>query len=222
MKHALGPEHVPPPDELDLERLAALLGECAVGHTLDYHRTIASVMPRAHELADLRATRAGAIVICEEQSAGRGRAARQWHAAYASSLLVACILKPPLVPHNPAQIPMAAGIAVVHALIETAPALTDHVWLKCLTTSFSARPVRSRQSRRHSRRSGLRRRRTRPRRAGHRRQRQPDASRTPRWTIWRCRPPAAPVSRQGHRPHRAARRALPKPGDTVRLRPRPR
>ena len=130
MKHALGPEHVPPPDELDLERLAALLGECAVGHTLDYHRTIASVMPRAHELADLRATRAGAIVICEEQSAGRGRAARQWHAAYASSLLVACILKPPLVPRNPAQIPMAAGIAVVQALIETAPALAGHVWLK--------------------------------------------------------------------------------------------
>ncbi len=116
--------------ELDIERLSASLRGCAIGHTLDYHRTIASVMPRAHELADLPATRAGTLVICEEQTAGRGRAARQWHAAYASSLLAAFILKPPLTPHNPAQIPMAAGIAVVHALTETAPALAGHVWLK--------------------------------------------------------------------------------------------
>jgi BirA family biotin operon repressor/biotin-[acetyl-CoA-carboxylase] ligase len=116
--------------ELDIDRLAALLGECAVGHTLDYHRTIASVMPRAYELADLPATRAGTLVICEEQTAGRGRAARQWHAAYASSLLAAYILKPPLIPRNPAQIPMAAGIAVVHALVESVPALAGHIWLK--------------------------------------------------------------------------------------------
>ncbi len=119
-----------PMQRLDLDRLASLLRGCPIGRLVDYHRTIPTAMSRGHELAALPATPPGALVICEEQTAGRGRFARQWHAAPATSLLAAFILKPPLMPVVPTQIPMIAGIALTRALLDAEPSLAGRVWLK--------------------------------------------------------------------------------------------
>lgn len=118
------------PQELDLARLNRLLQASSIGHTIDYHRTIASTMPRARQLAQDEAVRAGHLVVAEQQSAGKGRSGRSWIAPYAQALLVSVILKPPLIPANPAQIPMAAGIALAVALVEAAPELHGEVSLK--------------------------------------------------------------------------------------------
>lgn len=119
-----------PLHNLDLDRLAVLLAGCAIGRLVDYHHTLPTAMSRGHDLASLPTTPPGALVFCEEQTAGRGRSARQWHAAPATSLLAGFILKRPLVPNQPAQIPMLAGIAVTRALVETEPSLAGRVWLK--------------------------------------------------------------------------------------------
>ena len=116
--------------ELDLNSLYTHLRSTPIGHTVDYHRTIDSTMPRAHELAQDPAIRAGQIIVSEEQTAGKGRRGRVWNAPYARALLVSIILKPPLLPKNPAQIPMAAGIALTDALVKTVPALRTKVSLK--------------------------------------------------------------------------------------------
>ncbi len=119
-----------PAPELDLTRLAVLLGDCPVGCRVDYHRVLPSAMPRGHELAAQANAPAGTVVACEEQSAGRGRSTRQWQAPYATSLLLGVLLKPPLLPAHPAQIPMLAGIAVVQALAATVPELAAQLRLK--------------------------------------------------------------------------------------------
>lgn len=119
-----------PHHELDLERLRnACQGE-SIGHTIDYHRSIVSTMPRAHELASDPAIRSGTIVFAEEQTGGKGRRGRSWSAPYASSLLFGVIIKPPRLPSSSSTIPMAAGIAVVEAVRSVAPTLRDFFSLK--------------------------------------------------------------------------------------------
>ena len=116
--------------ELDLARLDALLRTCAIGHTVDYHRAVESTMPMAHQLAQNPNIRTGHIIVAERQSAGKGRSGRTWLAPYARALLISVILKPPWIPANTAQIPMAAGSAVAGALMAAAPELDGHVSLK--------------------------------------------------------------------------------------------
>ncbi len=68
----------------------------------------------------------GAVVIAEEQTAGRGRQGRQWLAARGSSLLFSVILRPRAPEHLP-QYMMVGGLAVYDAL---APLLGERVALK--------------------------------------------------------------------------------------------
>ncbi len=116
--------------ELDLDRLHTLLHGCAVGHTVDYRRSVESTMPPAHELAQDAAVRAGHIVTTEQQTSGKGRRGRSWDAPYAQGVLVSVVLTPPLLPGDPARIPMAAGLAVADTLLEAVPELAGTVSLK--------------------------------------------------------------------------------------------
>lgn len=115
---------------LDLDRLSALLGAKPIGHTVEYHRAIDSTMPRAHQLAQDPDVPAGYVVVAEQQTEGRGRSGRSWTAPANQALLASFILKPPLIPGSPGQIPMAAGVAVVDALLEVAPEIEGQVSLK--------------------------------------------------------------------------------------------
>ena len=117
-------------DRLDPEILEAKLRACPVGHTVEYHASVPSTMPLARRLAIDPETESGAIVIAEEQTAGRGRLSRDWEAPYGDALLLTVMLKPPLLPSDPAQLPMIAGICIVEAIAQVLPSTTGRVALK--------------------------------------------------------------------------------------------
>lgn len=114
---------------LDLKRLTTQLHNCPVGHTIHYHRQVASTMPLAHDLAAQPETRSGALVVAEEQMAGRGRHERRWDAPAGQALLLSVILKPPWGVET-GQLPMAVGVAVVEALERFDSRLVGRVGLK--------------------------------------------------------------------------------------------
>jgi len=62
----------------------------------------------------------GAVVIAEEQTAGRGRGRRRWHSPPHSSVMFSAILRPVLTPEQLPRVTMAAGLAlwdVLHPLL---------------------------------------------------------------------------------------------------------
>ncbi|MFN8491131.1 MAG: biotin--[acetyl-CoA-carboxylase] ligase [Caldilineaceae bacterium] len=115
--------------QLDLERLTHELKHAPVGHTIDYQHSIPSTMPVAHQLALLPTTRSGAIVVAEEQTAGRGRLERRWEAPLGEAVLVSMILKQPF-PIEPLTLPLLAGVATADALLQAVPGLAGQVGLK--------------------------------------------------------------------------------------------
>ncbi len=80
---------------------------------------------RAWALADPPAPH-GAVVLAEEQTAGRGREGRSWLAARGSSLLFSVVLRPRAAAHLP-QYMMVGGLAVYDAL---APLVGEPLALK--------------------------------------------------------------------------------------------
>jgi BirA family biotin operon repressor/biotin-[acetyl-CoA-carboxylase] ligase len=115
---------------LDPGILEAALTAVSVGHTVEYHGSVPSTMPLARKLALDPATAPGAIVIAEEQTAGRGRLTRGWEAPIGDALLLTVVLKPPLLPLEPAQMPMIAGISIVEAIGQVAPSTAGLLALK--------------------------------------------------------------------------------------------
>jgi BirA family biotin operon repressor/biotin-[acetyl-CoA-carboxylase] ligase len=62
----------------------------------------------------------GAIAVAEEQSAGRGRLGRGWHAPPGTSVLVSILLRPTVDPPRLPELSLVAGGAVAEAIAETA------------------------------------------------------------------------------------------------------
>ena len=114
---------------LNLEQIRSALAHAPIGHTLLYHATVASTMPIAAAAAQEPSTPSGVVVIAEEQTSGRGRRGRTWHAPYASALLVSLILKPPHTA-SPAALTIAAGNALLAAVAAVAPELAGELRLK--------------------------------------------------------------------------------------------
>jgi BirA family biotin operon repressor/biotin-[acetyl-CoA-carboxylase] ligase len=115
---------------LDLTFIRRHLAHSPVGQPVVYHTTIPSTMPIAAELAKDPRTPSGLAVIAEEQSSGRGRRGRTWHAPYASALLTSIILKPPLCHLPTATLTMLAGNALLAAVAATVPELAPDLHLK--------------------------------------------------------------------------------------------
>jgi len=100
-------------DILTPDRLRAALGGRPfrfferVGSTQDIAREWALTDPPAPD---------GAIVIAEEQVAGRGRQGRRWYAPPGSALLFSVIARPALPPEHLQRATMAAGLALADTL----------------------------------------------------------------------------------------------------------
>jgi BirA family transcriptional regulator, biotin operon repressor / biotin---[acetyl-CoA-carboxylase] ligase len=58
----------------------------------------------------------GAVAVAEEQSAGRGRLGRVWHAPARTSVLVSVLLRPPVEPPRLPELSLIAGGAVAEAI----------------------------------------------------------------------------------------------------------
>jgi BirA family transcriptional regulator, biotin operon repressor / biotin---[acetyl-CoA-carboxylase] ligase len=61
---------------------------------------------------------AGAVVVADEQTRGRGRLGRRWHSPPGESLYLSAVLRPPLPPHRVPPLTLAAGVAVAEALVQ--------------------------------------------------------------------------------------------------------
>jgi BirA family biotin operon repressor/biotin-[acetyl-CoA-carboxylase] ligase len=60
----------------------------------------------------------GAVAVAEEQSRGRGRLGRSWHAPAGTSILVSVLLHPPVKPPKLPELSLVAGGAVAEAISE--------------------------------------------------------------------------------------------------------
>ena len=70
----------------------------------------------------------GAIVLAEEQSAGRGRAGRTWHSERAAGIYITLLLRPKLAPVQAPVLTMMAGLSA-HAAVEALTGLAvDLKW----------------------------------------------------------------------------------------------
>ena len=88
-------------------------------------------MPLARVILDERGDgAAGAVVIADHQTAGRGRLDRGWEDASGRGLLGSYILCGELLPEHPSLAVMLAGLALMRAVGECCPKLDDRVRLK--------------------------------------------------------------------------------------------
>jgi BirA family transcriptional regulator, biotin operon repressor / biotin---[acetyl-CoA-carboxylase] ligase len=60
----------------------------------------------------------GAVAVTEEQTEGRGRLGRSWHAAAGTSVLVSVLLRPAVEPPRLPELSLVAGGAVAEAIAE--------------------------------------------------------------------------------------------------------
>jgi BirA family biotin operon repressor/biotin-[acetyl-CoA-carboxylase] ligase len=90
-----------------------------VGSTQDLAREWALSQPPAPE---------GAVVIAEEQTAGRGRQGRVWYSPPASGIMCSIILRPHLMPEQLQRLTMTAGIAVAETLSAFLPGAITLKW----------------------------------------------------------------------------------------------
>jgi BirA family biotin operon repressor/biotin-[acetyl-CoA-carboxylase] ligase len=70
----------------------------------------------------------GALVVAEEQTAGRGRAGRKWHSEKAAGLYVSVLLRPEISPLAAPLIPLLAGLAARDAVVESVGVTPDLRW----------------------------------------------------------------------------------------------
>ncbi len=70
----------------------------------------------------------GAVILAEEQTAGRGRAGRSWHSERAAGIYVTLLLRPRLAPVQAPLLTMMAGLSA-HAAVQAVTGLTvDLKW----------------------------------------------------------------------------------------------
>lgn len=78
-------------------------------------------------LAELGAAE-GVVVVADEQTAGRGRAGRSWHAAPGTALLCSILLRPEVTADRLSLLPLLAGVAVAEAIEQCAPVSCRLKW----------------------------------------------------------------------------------------------
>ncbi len=109
-------------DRFTLETLRAVMR----GRPFHFFQKIGSTQDFAREWALSDPTLPGgnpgdrlAVVIAEEQTAGRGRQGRTWHSPPESSIMFSAILKPSLPPEKLSRVTMAGGVVVAESLFPT-------------------------------------------------------------------------------------------------------
>lgn len=112
-------------DGFTYESLSAVLGQRPfrfyplVGSTQDLARTWALADPRVP---------AGAVIIAEMQTAGRGRQGRPWHSPAGSSIMTSVIVRPALPAGQLPRLTAAAGIAVAETISTLLPGAVELKW----------------------------------------------------------------------------------------------
>lgn len=107
---------------LELRATGRLAGRPAI-----YYETVDSTNTAAMALGRQGAA-SGTVVVAEQQSAGRGRLARQWLSPPGCGLYFSLLLRPHLAPEELARITLAVGVAVCRALEQTTALAPQLKW----------------------------------------------------------------------------------------------
>jgi BirA family biotin operon repressor/biotin-[acetyl-CoA-carboxylase] ligase len=103
------------PDLLLPEVLAPLIRSTIFAHHIHHFFKVGSTNNAALEAASQGAPE-GSVFIAEQQTAGRGRGAHQWHSALGKGIYCSFILRPALPPSEVLVVSLAAGLAVQAAI----------------------------------------------------------------------------------------------------------
>ncbi len=102
-------------NNLDPAKIKALLETTHFGHTIFYEEVLESTQPTAHRLAQ-EGAKEGTLVICEEQTAGRGRMMREWQSQKGKGIWMSVILRPDVPTHKAPQFTLVAAVAVARGI----------------------------------------------------------------------------------------------------------
>jgi BirA family biotin operon repressor/biotin-[acetyl-CoA-carboxylase] ligase len=105
------------PDLLLPDMLAPQLHGTIFGKHIHHHYKIGSTNTLAMEAASAGAPE-GSVFLAEQQTAGRGRGANQWHSARSTGIYCSVLLRPALPPSDVLVLTLAAGLAVHSAIQE--------------------------------------------------------------------------------------------------------
>jgi len=96
-----------------------------VGRNILYYRTLPSTMDFAKKLAQ-EGMSEGIVVLCDEQTEGRGRQGRKWFASPSSSILMSVVFRPTL--EELPQLNMLVSLSIVLTLEKVAGIRSNVKW----------------------------------------------------------------------------------------------
>jgi BirA family biotin operon repressor/biotin-[acetyl-CoA-carboxylase] ligase len=105
------------PDLLLPDMLAPQLHGTIFGKHIHHYYKIGSTNAVAMEAASAGAPE-GSVFLAEQQTAGRGRGAHQWHSAQSVGIYCSALLRPALPPSDVLILSLAAGLAIHSAVQE--------------------------------------------------------------------------------------------------------
>jgi BirA family transcriptional regulator, biotin operon repressor / biotin---[acetyl-CoA-carboxylase] ligase len=115
------------PDILAPQLLSHRLFGTPFGRRIYHYFKIDSTNTVAMQLGE-RAEPHGAIVLAEEQTAGRGRAGRKWISEKSAGIHCSILLRPPIPPAHAPLLTLVAGLAARDAAAEELDVLPDIRW----------------------------------------------------------------------------------------------
>lgn len=115
------------PNLIDVLKIKAALETETFGEQIIFKETLPSTQPEAHQLAQQGAP-AGTIVICEEQTSGRGRMQREWKSQKGKGIWMSVILRPNVPPYEAPQFTLVAAVAIAKAIEEVADIRPEIKW----------------------------------------------------------------------------------------------
>jgi BirA family biotin operon repressor/biotin-[acetyl-CoA-carboxylase] ligase len=95
--------------------LKALFSDLPQISVVEHHATIGSTNDRARELARL-GTPEIAVIVADEQTAGRGRQNRSWYTPAGTALAFSLLTRPAITPQRAMRLTMLAGLAAVEGI----------------------------------------------------------------------------------------------------------
>jgi len=102
------------PDRLGALELGPLLNTHDLGHAIHWFEEVDSTNDVAKRLAEEGAAH-GEVVVCEAQTAGRGRRGRTWTTPPRRNVTLSVVLRPELPPHRAAELTLVASVALCQA-----------------------------------------------------------------------------------------------------------
>jgi BirA family biotin operon repressor/biotin-[acetyl-CoA-carboxylase] ligase len=98
-----------------------------IDRDIQWHDSLPTTMTEAAQLAAAGAP-SGTVIGTDEQTAGQGRFGRLWHSETGTGLYFSLILRLALAANNLPLVPLALGLAVREAILDTTGIVTDLRW----------------------------------------------------------------------------------------------